>query len=127
MGARHPITASRMPDAPQTWRRNAAGSASRMKWQVGPQGSAALAARAGHIPVSCAQQRGLGGLHDCTSELGPLSWGKLASLPAPSKGVRGLWLTPHLTSKPPDESGGHFAPHANWVQTILLSLPNLNF
>lgn len=43
--------------------------------------------------------------------------GKLASLPtAPSRGVRGPWLTLHLTSNPPDGSGGHFALHPNWVQ-----------
>lgn len=51
-GTRLPIIAPRTLGAPWTWRRNAAGSASRMKWQVGPQGSTALAVSSGQFLVS---------------------------------------------------------------------------
>lgn len=111
MGAGRPITASRMPGTPQTWRRNAAGSASRMKWQVGPKGSGCKCRAL--LGVLC-PPKGSGSIA-LLSHLnsGLFHVGKLASLPTPSRAVRRPWLTPHLTSKPPDESGGHFAPHPN--------------
>ena len=124
-GAGRPITASRTPGTPQTWRRNAAGSASRMKWQVGPKGSGCKCRTLPSVPCPL---KGSGRIaRPSHLNSGLFHVGKLASLPTPSRGVRGPWLTPHLTSKPSDESSGHFAPHPNWVQTILLSLPNLNF
>lgn len=47
-GAKLPITASRMLRGPRTWRRDAAGSASRTKWQVGPKDSSGCGGKAAH-------------------------------------------------------------------------------
>lgn len=125
MAARLPIIALRTPGTPHTWRRHAAGSASRMKWQVGPKGSVAPGASA--PPGVLCPAKGFGRMGP--SDLGSPKYRKTSqSLPtAPSRGARGPWFPLHLPSNPLDGAGGRFAPHPNQVQETLLSFFNLNF